>query len=224
MLHKAAELGNFAYLKWLLKRGAVGRTRTSRDGITPLMFACRHDYIDMVLYLLEFGDSMAIINWSDEFGNTALHYACQGGSPLLVEVLLTCGIKMPHRNKQGEMAIDVARIRRADDIANVMQKYTNKVKDIDIRMHFNSLIFPKEGEWNRRRSRRANLPYPVITLLSPCDPLSNIHANTYSITYPPSHTLSHTKLISPPPPPPPPPPFHNFYLRCVEYGCTRRCF
>ena len=145
LLHKAAELGNFGYLKWLLKRGAIGRTRTSRDGITPLMFACRHDHIDMVLHLLEFGDSMAIINWSDEMGNTCLHYACQGGSALLVEVLLMCGVKMPQRNNHGEMAIDIARIRLADDIANVMTRYTNRVKEVEIRMHFNSLIFPKEG-------------------------------------------------------------------------------
>ena len=56
-----------------------------------------------------------------------------------------CGIKMPQRNNNGEMAIDVARMRLADDISNVMQRYTNKVKEIEIRMHFNSLIFPKEG-------------------------------------------------------------------------------
>ena len=170
----------------------MGRTRTSRDGITPLMFACKHDHIDMVLHLLEFGDSMAIINWSDEMGNTALHYACQGGSPLLVEVLLMCGIKMPQRNNNGEMAIDLARLRMADDISNVMTRYTNRVKEVEIRMHFNSLIFPKEGEWTWENL--SHLPFHPSSEHPPTYTPTHTHTHTHTHTNTPTHLHTSTHI------------------------------
>jgi hypothetical protein len=49
LLHKAAILGNLSFSKWLLKKGADARVRTSRDYITPLMFAAKNDAVDLVM-------------------------------------------------------------------------------------------------------------------------------------------------------------------------------
>ena len=52
MLHKAAILGNVSFSRWLLKQGADARVRTTRDFMTPLMFAARNDAVDLVLVSL----------------------------------------------------------------------------------------------------------------------------------------------------------------------------
>ena len=42
---------------------------------------------------------MSCVNWIDELGNNVLHYACRGGSALLCEVLLVCGVNLFVRNR-----------------------------------------------------------------------------------------------------------------------------
>ena len=77
---------------------------------------------------------------------TVLHYACMGGSPLLVTVLLTCGCLHQTRSKAGLMAIDVARMRRREDLCTVIAKHVNRHPDHLVRMEFASMLFPKGGQ------------------------------------------------------------------------------
>jgi hypothetical protein len=69
-----------------------------------------------------------------------------GGSPLLVHVLLTCGCLHTTRSKAGLMAIDVARVRRREDICGIIARHVNSHPDHVVRMEFASLLFPKKGQ------------------------------------------------------------------------------
>ena len=103
MIHRACQLGAFPFVRWLMNKGAKTTVKTSRDRLTPLMFAVQADQLDMVLFLLDIGNAMPSVKHIDALGNTALHYCCQAkgkGSPMLAMVLLMCGVSMNIRNNK----------------------------------------------------------------------------------------------------------------------------
>lgn len=59
----------------------------------------------MVDTLLNFG---ADVNYSNHWGNTALHRACSSGHLAIVERLLECGVNVNKRDYQGELALHQA--------------------------------------------------------------------------------------------------------------------
>ena len=75
-LHSAASKGQTHCIKLLLNRGAM--VHKCYKGITPLMVTCSSGHIDCAKLLYKAHPFQ--INWQDNNGNTALHYAAQ---PLL---------------------------------------------------------------------------------------------------------------------------------------------
>lgn len=109
-LHRASYGGHRDCVKYLLKRGANLKAKTT-DGWTPLHCAARWNNIDVAECLLEKG---ADINAKSSGGNTPLHLAASNGRYSLtcdlVQLLLfhpDCDYKI--RNDSGDTAFDVAK-------------------------------------------------------------------------------------------------------------------
>jgi ankyrin repeat protein len=104
LLHKEAEKGNFEKCASLLNHFAKLAVVDSQQR-TPLHLACQaavdkrdflvNHYLMTVLVLLNDlqGSDLGFINAQDKNGETALHYACKGGSSLvhIVQLLLSKG-------------------------------------------------------------------------------------------------------------------------------------
>jgi len=111
VLHEAAQAGATNMIGWLAQRGAKFGIKTSQLKRTPLMYACRANQLNAVLYLLKKG-SMLSINAQDVNGWTALHFAAAFASPDLASVLMICGADVYMRTTKGGQAVDEASTRQ----------------------------------------------------------------------------------------------------------------
>ena len=84
-IHYAAEGGNLAMVKTLLKDNPTLVTNKDDIGRTPLQVAVFHGHKDMVELLLA---NNADINAKDNKGRTPLHQAAYHGTKDMVEILL----------------------------------------------------------------------------------------------------------------------------------------
>ena len=107
VLHLAAMRGLNDSVEWILDRGADINIRTFIKKRTPLMLAAENDHISTVLLLIKRGASLSV-NYQDEDGRTALHFAALKASLEMAQVLLICGSNSNIRTKRDRRAADEA--------------------------------------------------------------------------------------------------------------------
>ena len=88
-LNCAAIKGEFELVKTLISRGQADVNQTSPKGCTPLIYAGRGGYSDVVRYLLE---KRASPLKQDNAGGTVLHHSIEKGHLQVLEVLLEHGV------------------------------------------------------------------------------------------------------------------------------------
>ena len=75
------------------------------------------------------------------------------------------------RNRQGKLAIDEARAHSNEDIVAMLSRYIDRTSDRDIRIQFNTLVYPKVGLAHTHALERS--PHPAQTK-SALHPVSGI--------------------------------------------------
>ena len=88
-LNCAAIKGDLEIVKTLISRGQADVNQTSPKGCTPLIYAGRGGYQDVVRYLLE---KRASPLKQDNAGGTVLHHAIEKGHLAVLEVMLEHGV------------------------------------------------------------------------------------------------------------------------------------
>ncbi len=83
-LHSAAKKGHTRCVECLLHSGAMAHK--CHRGTSPLMLACREAHIECAKLLYKAHRFQ--IDWQDDYGDTALHYAARSGSPSVVQQIL----------------------------------------------------------------------------------------------------------------------------------------
>lgn len=105
----AAEKGRFEMIKALLDAGADANAQ-NRAGFTPFLSLCARSEIppkDVLVKLIEHGANPRA---TDRSWRNALHYAAaHGGKTRYIEFLVSLGIDMNARDKDGLMPLDVAK-------------------------------------------------------------------------------------------------------------------
>lgn len=86
-LHCAAKAGHIRCVELLLQSGAMVHKCCS--GITPFMLACREGHAECAKLLHEAHPFQ--LDWQDDYGNTALHYAARSNNPVMVNQMLDTG-------------------------------------------------------------------------------------------------------------------------------------
>ncbi|KAI9666681.1 MAG: hypothetical protein M1821_004617 [Bathelium mastoideum] len=129
-------------VKLLLETGKFDANRVGvYDGRTPLQMATRTGRVAMVDQLLA-ANSINNVNFQDEKGCTALHFAVQLGNLDLVRSLLaTDGINIHVRNNNGESPFDLAASSMDDSIAKAM---INKLYRPHILARYRAGLIPKK--------------------------------------------------------------------------------
>ncbi|XP_074648330.1 uncharacterized protein LOC141903872 isoform X2 [Tubulanus polymorphus] len=92
------------------------------NGMTPLHVLCSHGHLEAVKYILK-NQRCDPMN-QDEFGNTAMHYACKNGNSMNVWRLLeVAGNKAIHiKNNEGMTPIDYTRANNTPSNTALIQK------------------------------------------------------------------------------------------------------
>lgn len=88
-LNCAAIKGDIELVKTLILRGQADVNQTSPKGCTPLIYAGRGGYSEVVRYLL---DKRASPLKQDNAGGTVLHHAIEKGHISVLEVMLEHGV------------------------------------------------------------------------------------------------------------------------------------
>lgn len=86
-LHCAAKAGHIRCVELLLRSGAM--VHKCCNGVTPFMFACKEGHAECAKLLREAHPFQ--LDWQDDCGNTALHYAARSQSPAMVNQMLDTG-------------------------------------------------------------------------------------------------------------------------------------
>ena len=60
------------------------------------------------------------VNLIDDFGNTALYYACENGDYKTAELLIKNGANIDVVNEDGKTPLDIAREKGSDDIVRLL--------------------------------------------------------------------------------------------------------
>ncbi|OEH45886.1 Phosphocholine transferase AnkX [Legionella parisiensis] len=84
LLLSAVKSRNVALINKLIEKG-VNLNTANKQGLTPLMLACKHGFNEIVQILLENG---AKTDLTDKKGNSALHHACIEGHANIVQQLV----------------------------------------------------------------------------------------------------------------------------------------
>ncbi|MEM7128252.1 MAG: sigma-70 family RNA polymerase sigma factor [Chloroflexota bacterium] len=114
-LHWAVEKeNNMTVLQLLIDHGADVNARSGEKGIPPLSWA-RNDYVKFLL------DQGADVNGKSDDGTSALHQAADYGAINKIRILIEHGADKLAKNKSGVTALDVARLKQHDEVANYLQ-------------------------------------------------------------------------------------------------------
>ena len=105
-LHSAALDGDVTKIESLL---SLGFSIDSRDdqGVTALMVAAGNDKLQAVEYLLEKGADPSL---EDNYGWNLLHWASQGGNPVIIELMLSHVTSIDSITNEGATALMLAAI------------------------------------------------------------------------------------------------------------------
>lgn len=105
-LFDAVKLNDFEKVEHVV---ATGQDVNATDhlGMTPLMYAARHQDGKMLDYLISKG---ADVNVQNNVGATAIFVAARNGNLATVAKLISAGADLAHRNANGQTVRDVARL------------------------------------------------------------------------------------------------------------------
>jgi len=105
----AAAEGKIDLLKLLLANGGNPNQRTLLKGCVqaPIHIAIRRNHKEIVEYLLE--DDKVLPNLLDENGDSLLHYSAAVNSLDLIEIFKQKGLNPHRRNRDGKLAIELAK-------------------------------------------------------------------------------------------------------------------
>ena len=106
MFINAIEMNDVAQVRFMLKYVTSCHINSaSKDGLTPLLRACRNGYLHIAKILIENG---AVVNKADMNGNTSLHYATMNDDQDMIELLFHCCARTFVRNKNGRLPLDLS--------------------------------------------------------------------------------------------------------------------
>ena len=104
LLHDAALHGDFHKMDSLLSLGVPLDSR-DYEGVTPLMYAAGYGQLQAVKYLLAKGADPSL---QSNKGCNLLHWALQGGDPVIIELMLSHVPSIDSRIKGGVTALMIA--------------------------------------------------------------------------------------------------------------------
>jgi integrin-linked kinase len=100
---------------------------------TPLHLGAAHGHLDIVRVLLK---NKADINFVNEHGNTALHYACFWGYTGIAEELVSHGALVSVANKYGEIPLDKCSGTTAKKLHGKLLAFTKQFFTINLVLVF----------------------------------------------------------------------------------------
>ncbi|CAL1268358.1 unnamed protein product [Larinioides sclopetarius] len=103
--HVACKNNSKEMAEFLYNSGKFDINLQDDGGWTPLVWACEHNYGDLVKWLLKHG---ADPNVRDNEQNTALHWAACSGNAEILEMLLDNGCNHSFVNQRGDSALHIA--------------------------------------------------------------------------------------------------------------------
>ncbi|GBM34563.1 Histone-lysine N-methyltransferase EHMT1 [Araneus ventricosus] len=103
--HVACKNNSKEMAEFLYNSGKFDINLQDDGGWTPLVWACEHNYGDLVQWLLKHG---ADPNVRDNEQNTALHWAACSGNSEILEMLLDTGCNLCFVNQRGDSALHIA--------------------------------------------------------------------------------------------------------------------
>jgi transient receptor potential cation channel subfamily A protein 1 len=109
-LHYASKNGHKLCIELLLNSGAMAHK--SHKGVSPLMLASREGHIECVKVLYKAHPFQ--IDWQDDDGDTAMHYAAQGRSPSMIQQILDLGAEVA-QNDCGKSFLDIIIANGSED-------------------------------------------------------------------------------------------------------------
>ena len=132
-LHFACISGNVKAVELLCQHRYIFVNAQDMDGHTPLIKVCFQkpsndenaiDFNERLIKILKILFKHPIdVNVKDSKGNTALHYACEGGTLDVVKFLLVLpSINVNMLNSTGESPMDIARTRGHQSIVDFLNK------------------------------------------------------------------------------------------------------
>ena len=116
-LHCAAKAGHIRCVELLLQSGAM--IHKCYCGVTPFMLACKEGHPECAKLLYEAHPFQ--IDWQDDCGNTAMHYAAKSHNPIMVKQLLETGCHFI-LNSDFESFLDIIITNRDNNSAMVVIK------------------------------------------------------------------------------------------------------
>ena len=124
----ACRKGDIPVAQALLELGADATARNHSER-NALMLVCGHGgsrggRVKMVTWLLQCVTEVhASIDEESRWGNTALHVAAANGNAAIVRVLLRFGANHTKRNKEGYTAAELARARKEEESAVLIETF-----------------------------------------------------------------------------------------------------
>ncbi|GFT34149.1 histone-lysine N-methyltransferase EHMT2 [Nephila pilipes] len=103
--HVACKNNSKEMAEFLFNTGKFDVNLQDDGGWTPLVWACEHNYVDLIQWLLDLG---ADPNVRDNEENTALHWAACSGNNDILEMLLDNGCNLSFVNQRGDSALHIA--------------------------------------------------------------------------------------------------------------------
>jgi hypothetical protein len=118
-LYKAAEHGDTAIVRKLIRDKGVNPNTVAENGVTALMLAAYYGHVETAKFLLS---EKADINLKDRQGTTALMWAVLKGNRDMVGVLVQAGAELSARRNDGDTALEIARMWHYNDIVRILDK------------------------------------------------------------------------------------------------------
>ncbi len=125
-LHLAADNGYDKCVKLLLNFGAL--THKCLGGMTAFFHACRGGHVNCAKILLDHFPFQK--DWTDNRGNSALHYAVQSNNPLILKFLLDQGSKIS-LNNSSQSFFEVAVDKEAADLVKTVLDHDRWEESLD---------------------------------------------------------------------------------------------
>ena len=128
-LIQAAEDGNITEMKRIIYPGWIDHrmvlARFYKEKYNKSYFGIRKNIAEFVgVYVYELDDDYDIdLDSHDEWGQTALHYACMFSRPKCLEILLKFGANPNIRDEVNQTALFIASETDSPDCAEILLKY-----------------------------------------------------------------------------------------------------
>ncbi|KAK9511473.1 hypothetical protein O3M35_000121 [Rhynocoris fuscipes] len=130
VLHSAVLANSVECLKLLLARN-INPNALDSHGLTPLHVAADRCYAPIIKLLLNC-NKIDVNIATPEKGNTALHYAADGGGTECIQLLLNHGADVNKRNKKWQTALHLASRSQCTDCVELLLKAGSDVTARDI--------------------------------------------------------------------------------------------